>query len=84
MKSEFKANDKVCVKIDEIKKAIAKAEEKYTRGVIADHIVIFWGYSGTGKSTSIITLNGQELFGFYKDAYPIIVNKESDVQQQQS
>jgi len=34
-------------------------------GEKADHIVIFWGYTGTGKSSTIILLNGQEMICYH-------------------
>lgn len=38
-------------------------------------MVIFWGYTGTGKSTTIIILNGQKVYGYDKYGIPILVNK---------
>jgi len=48
-----------------VEKAIKKFETKLNAGLQADHIVIFWGHSGTGKSTTIILLNGQEMIGYH-------------------
>lgn len=44
----------------------------------ASHSVIFWGNSGTGKSSSIITLNGQPLFGYKKAGRSILTDNITD------
>jgi len=38
-----------------------------------DSIVIFWGYSGTGKSSAIIILSGQGVKGYKNTGVPCII-----------
>lgn len=38
-----------------------------------ESIVIFWGYSGTGKSAAIIVLNGQGVKGHSEEGYPVLI-----------
>lgn len=45
--------------------------------------MIFWGYTGTGKSTSIIALNGQELYAYNKFGTAVLTNNvNQDIQTQ--
>lgn len=36
--------------------------------------MIFWGYTGTGKSTSIIILNGQQVWAYNNRSFAVLTN----------
>ena len=40
-----------------------------------DSIVIFWGYSGAGKSTAITILSGRGVKGHNQDNFPVIIQE---------
>lgn len=52
--------------------AIRQGKEIINDSSKGDHIVLFWGFSGTGKSSAIIILNGQKVKGYHKGD-PILV-----------
>lgn len=50
--------------IDEIRNGISKSETLMKVGASGDHINIFWGFSGVGKSSTILTLSGEQMIGY--------------------
>lgn len=82
--NDVDSSNTAVIDIEEIKKAITYAQENYKVGEISQHVVLFWGYSGTGKSTSIITLNGQQMYAYNRLGTPILVNRISDEIMQES
>ena len=47
-----------------IKEAINYGEKNIKRTQNCKHSVIFWGFTGTGKSSTIIVLSGKKLHGY--------------------
>ena len=43
-------------------------------GQKGDHTIIFWGYTGTGKSTTIKILSGKKIYGFLNEGVPSLTD----------
>lgn len=60
------------VNIQRVIDAIKRGKEIINHEEKANHFLIFWGFSGVGKSSSIIILNGQGVKAYHNGG-PIII-----------
>lgn len=70
------------VNIQKIVKAIKYAQDNIKPSTKYKHSVIFWGYTGTGKSSTILTLNGQRIYGFNNKGPCLVDEKKLYIEQE--
>lgn len=76
MKKKIEDIDPKTVDVELIKEAIQYGEKFIKRTQNCKHSVIFWGFTGTGKSSSIIVLSGKKLHG-YHDGFPKLTTPDN-------